>query len=68
MNLIETFIQLFFILILLLLLCFYVLVVFAAKRAISQTKIPLPFFWKWTIIINFLFILGSLIFLVLVKP
>jgi len=68
MSLIETFIQLFFILILLLLLCFYVLVVFSAKRAISQTKIPIPVFWKWIMIVNFLFILGSIIFIALVKP
>jgi hypothetical protein len=68
MNLIETFIQLFFILALLLLFCFYLLVVFAAKRAISQTKVPIAVFWKCILIINFLFILGSLIFVVLTKP
>jgi len=68
MSFIETFIQLFFILALLLLFCFYLLVVFSAKRAISQTKIPITVFWKLIIIINFLFILGSLIFIVLAKP
>lgn len=51
-----------------LVLCFYALVVFSAKRAISQTKIPLPIFWKWIMIIDFLFILGSIIFIILVKP
>ena len=68
MSLIEIFIKSFFILILLLLLFFYALVVFAAKRASSQTKIPIPVFWKWIMIINFLFILGSIIFIALVKP
>jgi len=68
MSLTETFIQLFFVIALLLLFCFYLLVVFSVKRAISQTKVPITVFWKWLMIINFLFILGSLIFIVLVKP
>ena len=57
--------QYFFIIILLLLLFFYVLVVLATKRAMNQTKIPIPVFWKWTMAINFLLILGSLVFIAL---
>ncbi len=65
MNFAENLIQYFFSIILLLLLSFYGLVILATKRAINQTRIPIPGIWKLTMIISFLVILGTLILIVL---
>lgn len=59
----ENLIQYFFFIILLLLLFFYILIVLAIRRAVNLTAIPVPTFWKLIMIINFLLIVGSLIFI-----
>jgi len=65
---INTLIQYLFILTLLVFLLFLGTTVYAAKRASSQTTIPIPVFWERIMIITFFIILVSLAFAVFVRP
>ena len=50
------------------LLSFLLLIIYAKKRAIDQTTLPIPGFWKVLISLCFILILGSIVFILLVPP
>jgi len=50
------------------LLIFYLLVVYSTRRARVQTGVPIPVSWKWMMLITFLVILFSILFILFVKP
>jgi hypothetical protein len=68
MNIIGFFIQVAFVIVFLCLLGLHALMAFAAKRAEGQTTIPIPQFARTLMIINLILILGSTIYIILVRP
>jgi len=67
-TIIELLIQAAFIIIFLCILGLHALMAFAAKRAEEQTTIPIPQFARILMMTNLILILGSTIYIILVRP
>ena len=68
MNIIGFLIQVTFVIVFLFLLGLHALMAFSARRAENQTTIPIPQFARTLMIANLILILGSTIYIILVRP
>ena len=68
MGIIEQPSQYIFLIGFILLLIFYILIIYAERRAVFQTKLPLPFLVKYLMELCLYFIFLSILFVLLVKP